>query len=60
MSLTMRMKTGDKPRVVRIGDNITLTIEKVGENRLNLSIDAPRDVKIHRDQAPETNDSSGY
>lgn len=60
MSLTMRMKTGDKPRVVRIGDNIVLTILKVGENRLNVSIDAPRDVKIHKDPEHDDKESAGY
>ena len=34
--------------VIRIGDDITITVLKVGGENVRLGIEAPRDVPIHR------------
>ncbi len=60
MSLTMRLKTGDNPRRVRIGENISITIVKVGLNRVSICIDAPREVQIHKDGADSEAPEPGY
>lgn len=38
---------------IRIGDNITITIVRIGPNTVRLGIDAPRGVNIVRDELLE-------
>lgn len=45
--LVLSRKPGEK---IRIGDNITITIVRIGPNTVRLGIDAPRDMNIVRDE----------
>ena len=54
--LVLTRKIGES---VRIGDNITVTVQRVAGNRVALSFDAPREVRIVRSEletfsAPES------
>ncbi len=50
--LVLSRKTGEK---IRIGENVTVTIVRIGPNNVRLGIDAPRDLNIVREElcAPE-------
>lgn len=39
---------------IRIGDDITVTIVRIGENQVSLGIDAPKHVQVLRDDAKRT------
>jgi carbon storage regulator len=45
--LVLSRKTGEK---IRIGDNVTVTIVRIGPNNVRLGIDAPRDLNIVREE----------
>ena len=45
--LVLSRKTGEK---IRIGDNVTVTIVRIGPNNVRLGIDAPRDLNIIREE----------
>jgi carbon storage regulator len=45
--LVLSRKTGEK---IRIGDNVTLTIVRIGPNNVRLGIEAPRDLNIVREE----------
>lgn len=36
--------------MIQIGDNVTITIVRIGPNTVRLGIDAPRDVPVVRDE----------
>ena len=36
--------------VVRIGDDVTVTILDVKRNQIRIGIDAPREVSVHREE----------
>ena len=38
---------------IRIGDHITVTVIRIGNNSVRLGIDAPRDVAVHRQEVLE-------
>lgn len=48
--LALTRKEGDK---IRIGDNIKVTVVRISGNRVRISIEAPQEVKIIRDELPE-------
>jgi carbon storage regulator len=45
--LVLSRKPGEK---IRIGDNVTVTIVRIGPNNVRLGIDAPRDLNIVREE----------
>ncbi len=45
--LVLSRKTGEK---IRIGENVTVTIVRIGPNNVRLGIDAPRDLNIVREE----------
>jgi carbon storage regulator len=45
--LVLSRKTGEK---IRIGDNVVVTIVRIGPNNVRLGIDAPRDLNIVREE----------
>ena len=45
--LVLSRKMGEK---IRIGDNVTVTIVRIGPNNVRLGIDAPRDLNIVREE----------
>lgn len=45
--LVLSRKPGEK---IQIGDNVTITIVRIGPNTVRLGIDAPRDMNIVRDE----------
>jgi carbon storage regulator len=45
--LVLSRKPGEK---ILIGDNVTITIVRIGPNTVRLGIDAPRDMNIVRDE----------
>jgi carbon storage regulator len=45
--LVLSRKTGEK---IRIGDNVTVTIVRIGPNNVRLGIEAPRDLNIVREE----------
>lgn len=45
--LVMSRKIGQK---IKVGDDITITIVEVRGGRIKIGIDAPREMKIARDQ----------
>lgn len=49
MPLILTRQRGEK---VKIGDEITVTIAKIGARRISLIIDAPENVRIRRDEIP--------
>ena len=49
--LVISRKTGEG---LRIGDNITLQVVSVSGDKVTLAIDAPRDIKIMRDELIQT------
>lgn len=36
--------------VILIGDNVRVIVQRIGENCVNLAIDAPRDVRVMREE----------
>lgn len=51
--LIMRLKTGDRGEELRVGD-ATIHVRKVGEQKIEISIDAPPSVVISRATRGET------
>ncbi len=49
----MFVLTRKKGETICIGDDIRITVVKLTENRVELSIDAPRDVPVHRGSVAE-------
>ena len=51
--LVLSRKSGER---IHIGENITVTIVRIGPNNVRLGIDAPRDLNIVREElcAPAT------
>lgn len=45
--LVLSRKPGEK---ILIGENVTITIVRIGPNTVRLGIDAPRDMNIVRDE----------
>jgi carbon storage regulator len=45
--LVLSRKQGES---IRINDNVTITVVSVGQGRVKLSIDAPRDVLVLREE----------
>lgn len=45
--LVLSRKTGEK---ILIGENVTVTIVRIGPNTVRLGIDAPRDMNIVREE----------
>ena len=45
--LVLSRKRGEQ---ILIGPNIELTVVDIGENKVRLAFDAPRDVSIHREE----------
>jgi len=45
--LVLSRKRGER---IVIGPNIELTVVDIGENKVRLAFDAPRDVSIHREE----------
>jgi carbon storage regulator len=43
--LVLSRKQGEK---LVIGDNVTVTISRIAGNRVNVAIEAPRDVRVVR------------
>ena len=46
----MLVVTRKQGQGIKIGDNIEVTIEKIDDNSVRVSIDAPREVKILRSE----------
>lgn len=46
----MLVVTRKQGQGIRIGDNIEITIEKIDDNSVKVSINAPREVKILRSE----------
>lgn len=40
-----------------IGDNVTVTILGVKGNQVRIGVDAPRDVRVHREELAQKQDS---
>lgn len=55
--LIMRLKTGDRGEELRVGD-ATIHVRKVGEQKIEISIDAPPSVVISRKERPELGPSA--
>ena len=49
--LVISRKTGEG---LRIGDNVTLQVVSISGDKVTLAIDAPRDIKIMRDELIQT------
>lgn len=49
--LVLSRKPGEK---ILIGDNVTVTIVRIGPNTVRLGIDAPRDMNIVREELCES------
>lgn len=48
--LVLSRKPGEK---ILIGDNIVLTVVRIGPNTVRLGIDAPRDMRVVREELVE-------
>lgn len=46
-----RLKVGDGPRTVTIGDDVVIVLTKVSENRVTMAIEAPKNLRV-RDDVP--------
>jgi carbon storage regulator len=44
----MLILSRQKREQIRIGDNIVITVQRIGSNRVSLGIEAPSETKIHR------------
>ncbi len=54
--LVLSRKPGEK---ILIGDNVTITIVRIGPNTVRLGIDAPRDMNIIRDELTQPPEQGG-
>ena len=45
--LVLSRKTDEK---IIIGDSITITVVAIGDGKVRLGIDAPKDVPVHREE----------
>ncbi|MBU0597114.1 carbon storage regulator [Patescibacteria group bacterium] len=45
--LTLTRKIGES---IRIGDNVVIVVKKIGRNHVQIGIEAPRDIKILREE----------
>lgn len=48
--LVLTRKTNER---ILIGDNIALTVVRIGPNTVRIGIDAPQDVTIRRPEVPD-------
>ena len=48
--LILSRRVGEK---LTIDDNVTVTVVSVKGNQIRLGIDAPRDIKVHREEVYE-------
>jgi len=60
MMLVLTRREGEK---IHIGDNIVITVVDIGESKIRLGIEAPRDVPIYHQElllpdAPERKDGA--
>lgn len=53
--LILSRKAGEQ---IRIGDNITITVNRVVGDRVAVGIDAPREVKVLRSELPPRNEKA--
>ena len=53
--LVLSRKTGER---VQIGEDIVVTIVRVGPNSVRLGIEAPRDMSVLRDELQSLNNGS--
>ncbi|MCA8982837.1 MAG: carbon storage regulator CsrA [Planctomycetaceae bacterium] len=49
--LVLSRKSGEK---IRIGDDVAITVVRIGPNTVRLGIEAPRDMSILREELCET------
>lgn len=49
--LVLSRKSGEK---IRIGDNVAITVVRIGPNTVRLGIEAPRDMSILREELCES------
>lgn len=54
--LVLSRKTGER---IHIGENITVTIVRIGPNNVRLGIDAPRELNIVREELCQPDAVSG-
>lgn len=54
--LVLSRKSGEK---ILIGENVTVTIVRIGPNTVRLGIDAPRDMNIVREELCQADTMSG-
>lgn len=52
--LVLSRKAGER---IHIGENITLTIVRIGSNNVRIGIDAPRELNIVRDELVEVTEA---
>lgn len=55
--LVISRKTGEG---LRIGDNITLQVVSISGDKVTLAIDAPREIKIMRDELIQTIEANQF
>lgn len=51
-----RLKVGDGPRTVTIGDDVVIVLTKVSENRVTMAIDAPKSLRVRDDRRDPVGD----
>lgn len=54
--LVLSRKPGEK---ILVGDNVTITIVRIGPNTVRLGIEAPRDMNIVREELTMTVEPNG-
>jgi len=47
-----------KNEIIRIGDDIKIVVVEIGNGRVRIGIDAPKDISIHRQEVYQTIDKS--
>jgi carbon storage regulator len=52
--LMLSRKTNES---IRIGDDIRVIITRIGRGRVQVAVDAPREVRIRREELPEALDT---
>ncbi len=51
--LVLTRRSGES---IKIGDGVTITVTRLGEGRVRLGIDAPKEVRIVRTELEERHD----
>lgn len=46
----MLMLSRRQHEIVRIGDDIVITVMKIGSNQVKLGFDVPKSIPVHRDE----------